>query len=56
MNLRSPSPSPQGLTNDDEVGVQSVDGVFDSPYIFATIMSDGQLELFMVGPLAAFLP
>ena len=38
MNLCSPSyalrselsPSPQGLTNDDEVGVQSADGVSDS--------------------------
>ena len=32
-----------------------VDGVSDSPCIFATIMSDGQLELFMVGLLVAFL-
>ena len=31
-SIRSPEPSPQGLTNDDEVGVQSVDGVSDSPY------------------------
>ena len=31
VNLRSPSPNPQGLTNDDEVGVQSVDGVSNSP-------------------------
>ena len=28
VNLRSPSPSPQGLTNDGEAGVQSVDGGF----------------------------
>ena len=31
-SIRSPEPSTQGLTNDDEVGVQSVDGVSDSPY------------------------
>ena len=30
VNLRSPSPSPRGLTNDDEVGVQRADGVSDS--------------------------
>ena len=46
----------QGLTNDGEAGVQSVDGVSDSTYTFATIMSDGQLELFRVGLLAAILP
>ena len=42
VNLRSPSPN--------------VDGVSDSPYTFATIMSDGQLEVFRVGLLAAILP
>ena len=46
----------QGLTNDGEAGVQSVDVVSDSTYTFATIMSDGQLELFRVGLLAAILP
>ena len=29
-SLRSLAPRPQGLTNDDEVGVQSTDGVSDS--------------------------
>ena len=29
-SLRSLAPSPQGLTNDDEVGAQSADGVSDS--------------------------
>ena len=46
----------QGLTNDGEAGVQSVDVVSDSTYTFATIMSDGQLELFRVRLLAAILP
>lgn len=42
MNLRSPSPSPQGLTNDDGVGVQSVDGV---PYTSSNLRTDGQPEV-----------
>ena len=45
MNLRSPSPSPQGLTNDDEVGVQSVDGVSDSPCTSNDLRADGQPEV-----------
>ena len=57
VNLRSPScalrsgneelcselsPSPQGLTNDDEVEVQSVDGVSDSTYTSSKLQTDGQ--------------
>ena len=58
MNLRSPSlsvsesgneelcselsPSPQGLPNDDKVGVQSVDGVSNSPYTSNNLRTDGQ--------------
>ena len=45
VNLRSPSPSPQGLTNDDEVGVQSVDGVSDSPCTSSDLRTDGQPEV-----------
>ena len=45
VNLRSPSPSPQGLTNDDEVGVQSVDGVSDFPYTSSNLQTDGQPEV-----------
>ena len=45
MNLRSPSPSPQGLTSDDEVGAQSVDGVSDSPCTSNDIRTDGQPEV-----------
>ena len=40
VNLRSPSPSPQGLTNDDEVGVQNVDGVSDSPCTSSDLRTD----------------
>ena len=36
------SPSPQGLTNDDEVGAQSVYGVSDSPYTSSNHQTDGQ--------------
>ena len=42
VNLRSPSPSPQGLTNDDNVGVQSVDGVSDSPYTSSNLRANRQ--------------
>ena len=42
VNLRSPSPSPQGLTSDDEVGGQSVDEVSDSPYTSSNLRTDGQ--------------
>ena len=57
VNLRSPScalrsgneeqrselsPSPQGLTNDDEVVVQSVDGVSDSTYTSINLRTDRQ--------------
>ena len=57
MNLRSPScalrsgneeqrselsPSPQELTNDDEVVVQSVDGVSDSTYTSSNLRTDRQ--------------
>ena len=42
MNLRSPSPSPQGLTNDDEVGVQSVDGVSDNSPLPARYQTTGE--------------
>ena len=38
------SPSPQGLTNDDEVGVQSVDGVSNSPYTSSNLRTDGQSD------------
>ena len=34
--------TPQGLTNDDEVGVQSVDGVSNSPYTSSNFRTDGQ--------------
>lgn len=44
--------NPQGLINDDEVGVQSVDGVYGYTYTFTTLMPDGQPEVFMVGMLA----
>ena len=45
MNLCSPSPSPQGLPNDDEVGVQSVDGVSGSTYTSSNHQTDGQPEV-----------
>lgn len=45
VNLRSPSPSPQGLPNDDEVGVQSVDGVSDSQYTHSNLRTDGQQKV-----------
>ena len=38
------SPSPQGLPNDDEVGVQSVDGVSGSTYTSSNHQTDGQPE------------
>ena len=60
VNLRSPSlsvsesgneelcselsPSPQGLTNDDEVGVQSADGVSGSPYTSSSHQTDEQSD------------
>ena len=42
VNLHSPSPSPQGLTNDDEVGVQNVDEVSGSLYTSSKLQIDGQ--------------
>ena len=45
VNLRSPSPSPQGLANDDEVGVQSVDGVSDSTHTSNYLETDGQRKI-----------
>ena len=30
------------MTNDDEVGVQSVDGVSNSPYMYGNFRTDGQ--------------
>ena len=42
MNLCSPSPSQQGLTSDDNVGVQSVDGVSDSPYTSSNLRANRQ--------------
>ena len=53
MNLRSPSPSPQGLTNDDEVGVQSVDRVSDNSPLPARYQTTGERSPYDDSPYAS---
>ena len=44
-SLCSLAPSPQGLTNDDEVGVQSADGSPTPAYVSNYLQTDGQTSL-----------